>query len=488
MLTTYEELLKQIDDGKFTESEITNLILSLSAKRQDKPISPKVILSTPTPKKRIVLDGETKAIMRKCSENRSETFCCPHCGSISVVKNGSKGGRQRYKCKDCKKSFGDTYGTVLYKSKLSIERWKTLLAYTLHNDSVRFIRKETGMNFRTILYNRHRIAELLKVLLANLDNFESIVQADEYYIPLSFKDMKDPEYFIGTLGRMPNTRLSRDDRYDYVEDAGYSKDMVSQFDKEKEEEKDCLKGFIKDTDLQSSNKFSSALNEMTQENIQKVLSSLDSQQKKKRGLSYQQVCILSCTDKSQKHYLNPACLSRPEPKHIQEGIVPRLADDVILVTDSLRAYRTVANKNKIHLRQIPSGKHSSGPFNLGLINGYHSKLKMFMDSYNEVASKYIDNYMALFYWQEKQKNNTISSMVESILGVMTMQMKSTYLHDFKYKELPFDTKGLPFADEYKEYWEYRRLRDTAKRERRYQLKKEERKRLAELQKANQQND
>ena len=133
--------------------------------------------------------------------------------SISVVKNGSKGGRQRYKCKDCKKSFGDTYGTVLYKSKLSIEKWKTLLAYTLHNDSVRFIRKETGMNFRTILYNRHRIAELLKVLLANLDNFESIVQADEYYIPLSFKDMKDPEYFIGTLGRMPNTRLSRDDTF-----------------------------------------------------------------------------------------------------------------------------------------------------------------------------------------------------------------------------------------------------------------------------------
>jgi len=138
----------------------------------------------------------------------------------------------------------------------------------------------------------------------------------------------------------------------------------------------------------------------------------------------------------------------------------------------LRAYRTVANKNKIHLRQIPSGKHSSGPFNLGLINGYHSNLKMFMDNYKEIASKYVDNYMALFYWQEKNKRNSITTMVESILGVMTMPMKSTKLHEFKYKDLPFDTKDLPFADEYKAYWEHRRKIDIYKKYKKKEPKKE----------------
>ena len=473
-MLNYEGLLKQIADGDFSESEITNLILSLSAKRKGKTVSAKDILLNPNDKLRIELDGETKAIMRKCKENRSAVFCCPHCGSIGVVKNGTKDGRQRYKCKDCKKTFGDTFGTVLYKSKLSIEKWKTLLSHTLHNDSVRFIRLQTNMNHRTILYNRHRIAELLKVLAGNLDDFESIVQADEYYIPLSFKDVKDPTYFVSSLGRMPNTHLSRNKRYEYVEDAGYSKDMVTQFDKEKEEEIEGLKVYLGKEELTSSYKVSSALNKMTQENVQKVLDNLDNQQKKKRGLSYQQICILSCTDNSHKHYLSPACLSRPEPKHIEDGIVPHLIDkeNMILVTDGLRAYRTVANKNKIHLRQIPSGKHSSGPFNLGLINGYHSNLKMFMDKYKEIASKYVDNYMALFYWQEKNKRSSTATMVEDILGVMTMPIKSTKLHEFKFKDLPFDTKNLPFADEYKAYWEHRRKIDIYKKYKKKELKKE----------------
>lgn len=87
-----------------------------------------------------------------------------------------------------------------------------------------------------------------------------------------------------------------------------------------------MKVYLDGVDLKSSYTVSSALNKMTQENVQKVLANLDSQQKKKRGLSYQQVCILSCVDNIHNHYLSPACLSRAEPKHIEDGIVPHLTD------------------------------------------------------------------------------------------------------------------------------------------------------------------
>ena len=270
-MLTYQEILNQIENGEFSEFQIRNLMLSLSLKGQGK--------STPkSDKKKFKLDEDTEAIMQKCKENLSEVFCCPHCGSISVVKNGTRNGRQRYRCKDCGKTFGDTYGTVLYKSKLSIEKWRKLLSYTLMNESVRFIRKETKLNARTILYNRHRIAELIRALAENLDDFESIAQADEYYIPLSFKDIKDPGYFIETLGRMPNRRLSRKGRYKYVKDAGYSADVVAEFDKARAEEIACLKDFIGKKDLKSCSRVSSAINGMAQDNIQKVLDNLDNQQ------------------------------------------------------------------------------------------------------------------------------------------------------------------------------------------------------------------
>ncbi len=101
-----------------------------------------------------------------------------------------------------------------------------------------------------------------------------------------------------------------------------------------------------------------------------------------------------------------------------------------------------------------------------------------------ISSKYVDNYMALFYWQEKEKKNKIPTMVDNLLGVMTMPMKATYLHEFKYKELPFDTKKLPFAEGYKVFWEERRKIDTYKRNERNRKKREERKQKRE-EKANQ---
>lgn len=126
--------------------------------------------------------------------------------------------------------------------------------------------------------------------------------------------------------------------------------------------------------------------------ISKELNGLDKEEKRKRGISNEQVCVLTAVDKLENSYLAPSCIGRIEPKHLEQHWSGKFAADSILVTDSLRAYRTFANNNKIHLRQIPSGKHTSGPFNLGKVNSYHSKLTTFMNGYKEVASKYLDHY------------------------------------------------------------------------------------------------
>lgn len=40
-------------------------------------------------------------------------FECPHCSSEQVVRFGKVKGRQRYRCKSCRKTFTDTTTTVL---------------------------------------------------------------------------------------------------------------------------------------------------------------------------------------------------------------------------------------------------------------------------------------------------------------------------------------------------------------------------------------
>lgn len=43
----------------------------------------------------------------------SSISSCPHRQNIAVVRNGHKGGRQRFLCRTCRKCFGPTHGTPL---------------------------------------------------------------------------------------------------------------------------------------------------------------------------------------------------------------------------------------------------------------------------------------------------------------------------------------------------------------------------------------
>ena len=48
---------------------------------------------------------------------------CPHCVSANIVKNGNHHGRQRFLCKDCYKTFGETTNTVLHSTKKDMGQW-----------------------------------------------------------------------------------------------------------------------------------------------------------------------------------------------------------------------------------------------------------------------------------------------------------------------------------------------------------------------------
>jgi hypothetical protein len=42
---------------------------------------------------------------------------CPRCGATHGIQNGSKGGRPRWVCRNCQRSFGPTLGTAM-------DRWR----------------------------------------------------------------------------------------------------------------------------------------------------------------------------------------------------------------------------------------------------------------------------------------------------------------------------------------------------------------------------
>ncbi len=431
--SNFNDIQKQISFANLTDEQILELLSILQTKRSEQS----------------KLTKEEKVFLQCCRERRSysankdlDTVVCPICGSIKIIKNGTKNGRQRYKCKDCARTFGDTFGTVAFRSKLSIVKWIEFIKLTLQGESCRTIAKELGINKQTVLHNRHRICSVLHQFGCNQDDFKSLAESDEYYYPLSFKDIKAPMFFLNTLGRMPYTHRNYKQKLEYIEKQGFDNAFLQSLIKNEEQVRNELLNYVNDDDLKSQEKFSNALNGMDTEKIIQVLKTLNEQQKKKRGISNQQVCSLSCVDRNNNHFLQTVCVGRIWASHIEKTLLPHFTEDTVLITDSHRAYKTVANKHKIPLKQIPSGKHTSGGYSLGHINGYHHNISDFMYLYHGVSSKFLDYYLALFYWVEKNKHKSYLEQAYDIITLLSNQAKKIPLNKFKDKPISFDLKGM----------------------------------------------
>lgn len=142
--------------------------------------------------------------------------CCPKCGSINYKKHGTKDGRQRYICKDCKKTFSESNATIFYHSKLSTGQWKELLRGMVDRLSTTDISKNVGISQPAVWYNIQKVLEVLAKVYGKQDTFIDIAEADETFTHTSFKGKRDAEYFIKYLRRMPRHQRSYEEKVEYL--------------------------------------------------------------------------------------------------------------------------------------------------------------------------------------------------------------------------------------------------------------------------------
>lgn len=116
---------------------------------------------------------------------RTNGILCPTCNNRGY-KNGTVRGVQRYKCKICNASFGDTSGTVIAFSQKDLDLWVEYLKLFVRGLSVKTITRELGISKTTVYSWRIKILEKIKASMPEI-TLEGIVEADETYVPESFK-------------------------------------------------------------------------------------------------------------------------------------------------------------------------------------------------------------------------------------------------------------------------------------------------------------
>ncbi len=423
-MSKQSELLAVIKEKRLSETELLQLIEGLQL-----GLSKGELVQAKTPDQSLV------DLFNQCIAKREGGLRCDKCGSLHFIKNGkTPSGQQRYRCKDCHKTFGVTNGTIFYYSKFSYEDWVGFLEATIEEKSLRTIAREVKINLSSAWYNRHKLYALLVECFKNQDTFTQITEVDEKYTRLSFKGLRDPEFFLNQLKRMPREWRNMEKLEQYLASADY--ELVAY--KNGYEWTYAVKSITNDTPQ----------NPITAEyskggNVQEI-NGLRSKERQKRGISNDLLCRLTGVDGSGNTFIKSVCIGRIEGKHLETCLDGRLGAGVLLVTDSLKAYESYSHRKNIALIQIPPKKHKKHGQTLAHVNSYHARFAKYEQVLSQVASKYADRYEMKFWWNDKHRHDTKEVRLQMLLDLLTNQM-NTLLHSIttKYKEYPFDTKGMP---------------------------------------------
>jgi transposase-like protein len=137
--------------------------------------------------KEAVEKREDIKFVAKLLNNQSEDIKCPHCRSLNLQKWGIRNDMQRYKCKECKRTFNALTGTPLAKLRKK-GRWLEYAQCLKDGLSIRKAAKKCGVHKNTSFRWRHRfLANSTKI---KPDRLNGIIEVDELFFAKSEKGNK----------------------------------------------------------------------------------------------------------------------------------------------------------------------------------------------------------------------------------------------------------------------------------------------------------
>lgn len=388
-MATFEDLMK--NPSSLTDAQIMEMLSLLEVEKAKRTI------------------GNSNINTKNADQKPQEIIptLCPHCRSAKTVKCGkTSSGVQRYKCKECGKTFIIKTNSIFLKSRLDESQWKEIINGMVNRLSLSKIAREINVSVKTVWLNKHKIQAALQNIYSDQDTFVDIAECDECSVKMSFKGKRDPEFFIYKLGRMPRHNYSMTEKIEYLQKHGLWDELQNNPD-------------YLDQLLHSDNYL--------------------------QGTNKDRVSILSGKDRSGNLYIKPVCLGNVESRHVIQEFEGKFNGDAIIVTDSTNIYDEFAEMNNIRHEKLLAELHVNGPYSLARINSVHSNFREYWpkDGERGLATKYVDLGVAFFWWQEKCKDMTLFQQAEELWTCL--QNKSlpqvTYI-DLRYRPLPVDTKGI----------------------------------------------
>lgn len=119
----------------------------------------------------------------------NESRACPYCKSEAIIRKGKTAkGKQRFMCKDCKKTFTKYSLTIFNRSRVDYAKWHKFIPMFIDHIPSKSAAKRLGVSRNTAWKMRLRLIHVIEECLPAFFISEGqTVEMDETYYPESFK-------------------------------------------------------------------------------------------------------------------------------------------------------------------------------------------------------------------------------------------------------------------------------------------------------------
>jgi transposase-like protein len=242
---------------------------------------------------------------------------CPHCLSEQICRHGAYRERQRYRCKDCRKTFNDATGTPLAGTHLE-NKWMDYIECMVEGLALRKISDKLEISLTTAFTWRHKILNALKRM--EKVNFKGVLEVDETHLLESRKGDRN------ITDRAPRERGGKSS---------------------------------------------------------------------KRGISNDQDCILVARDRTGQTHAQLACRGRISLQQAKLVLDGALEEVTVLCSDAHGTWKAFARDGDINHVVLNASKKRrvSDVYHIQNVNSFHGRFKGWLDRFNGVSSKFLDNYL-----------------------------------------------------------------------------------------------
>ena len=134
----------------------------------------------------------------------------------------------------------------------------------------------------------------------------------------------------------------------------------------------------------------------------------------KRGISSDQVCVLTGINDKGDCFFDLACKGRLDGATALDLLTGRIQEGAIISTDRLGSYGYAFKRIgvAVHNRFNPKDR-SEGTINI--VNSLHSRLKSFLADFKGVSTRRLHNYLMWFKWVETTRRPLNRKDMESLM-------------------------------------------------------------------------